>query len=77
MTDDKRRVGAPKKDPRNVRSERMSILLTPNTLEDLRTLVDMKNDTLNNMIHELIEEEVEKNREDLEKYREFMDNLGK
>lgn len=67
--------GAPKKDPDNVRSERLNIVVTPNTLEDLRTLVSMNNDTMNNFIHELIDKEAAKEKDKIERYREFMEDM--
>lgn len=75
MTKETSKRGAPKKDPDNVRCERMGIVLTPNTLRDLRTLVAMNNDSLNNFVHELIEDEVEKNKDKMERYREFMEDM--
>ena len=75
MTKETSKRGAPKKDPDNVRSERMGIVLTPNTLRDLRTLVAMNNDSLNNFVHELIEDEVEKNKDKMERYRDFMEDM--
>ena len=78
MTDDKQvRRGAPKKDPSNVRSERINIVLTPNTLEDLKTLIAMNNESMNNFVHELIDREVERERSKIDKYREFMEDIGK
>ena len=69
------RRGAPLKDPKNVRSERINIILTPNTLEALRTLTALENDSMNNFIHELIDKELEKNKDRIEQYREFMQDL--
>lgn len=78
MTDDKQvRRGAPKKDPSNVRSERINIVLTPNTLENLKTLIAMNNESMNNFVHELIDREVERERSKIDKYREFMEDIGK
>lgn len=78
MTDDKQaRRGAPKKDPKNVRSERINIVLTPNTLENLKTLIAMNNESMNNFVHELIDREVERERSKIDKYREFMEDIGK
>lgn len=71
------RRGAPKKDPNNVRSERINIVLTPNTLEDLKTLIAMNNESMNNFVHELIEKEVEREQVKIDKYREFMEDIGK
>lgn len=72
-----KRVGAPRKDPNNVRSERINIVLTPNTLEGLKTLLAMENDSMNNFVHELIDKEIEKNEERIEEYREFMEKMNK
>lgn len=76
-SDDLKHRGAPKKDPNNVRSERVNIVLTPNTLESLRTLTALKNESMNNFIHELIDNEVEKNKDRIEEYREFMERMNK
>lgn len=76
-SDDLQRRGAPKKDPNNVRSERVNIVLTPNTLESLRTLTALENESMNNFIHELIDNEVEKNKDRIEEYREFMERMNK
>lgn len=71
------RRGAPKKNPNQVRSERINIVLTPDTLEDLKTLVAMNNESMNNFVHELIEKEVEREQGKIDKYREFMEDIGK
>lgn len=76
-SDDLKRRGAPKKDPNNVRSERVNIVLTPNTLNDLKALTALENESMNNFIHELIDKEVEKNKDRLEEYREFMERMNK
>lgn len=69
--------GAPKKDPNNVRSERINVVLTPDTLENLKTLVALNDDSMNNYIHELIDNEVEKKEGRIQKYREFMEEMDK
>lgn len=71
------RRGAPKKDPRQVRSERINIVLTPDTLEDLKTLVAMNDESMNNFVHELIDKEIERERSKIDKYRDFMEDIGK
>lgn len=78
MNDNKQaRRGAPKKDPRNVRSERINLVLTPNTLDDLKTLIAMNDESMNNFIHELIDKEIDRESSKIEKYREFMEDIGK
>lgn len=68
--------GAPKKkDRRNVRSERINIVLTPNTLEDLKTLTALNDESMNNFVHELIDKEIERQKDKIERYREFMQDL--
>ena len=69
--------GAQKKDPNNVRSERINIVLTPDTLDNLKTLVALNDDSMNNYIHELIDDEVEKNKDRIQKYRKFMEEMDK
>lgn len=72
-----RKRGAPKKDPQNVRSERVNVVLTPNTYESLKALATLENDTMNNLIHGLVDSEVEKNRERIDEYVAFMEKMRK
>ena len=76
MTNDTQgRRGAPKKDPAHIRSERVNIVLTPTTLENLRALSGLKNESINNIVHDLIDEEADRNADKIKEYREFMERM--
>ena len=57
------------------RTERVGVILTPETFKNLKLIVAMKNDTINNFIHTLIDAELSKEEDNLKKYVEFIESI--
>jgi len=56
-------------DRREIRSERVSLILSPNNLEALKTLADIKRVTVNELINRLIEAAAKKNASAMAKFK--------
>lgn len=57
------------------RTERVGLALTPETFKGLKTIAAMKNDTMNNFVHALIDAELSKEEDNLKKYVEFIESI--
>lgn len=57
------------------RTERVGLALTPETFKGLKMMVAMKNDTMNNLVHTLIDAELSKEKDNLKKYVEFIKSM--
>ena len=55
------------------RTERIGLVLTPAVSEKIKKLSKCKGESLNGLMHEVIEREIEMNKESLKKYEEFVD----
>lgn len=55
------------------RTERIGLVLTPAVSEKIKKLSKFKGVSLNGLMHEVIEREIEMNKESLKKYEEFVD----
>lgn len=57
------------------RTERVGLALTPETFKGLKMMAAMKNDTMNNFVHTLIDAELSKEEDNLKKYVEFIESI--
>lgn len=57
------------------RTERVGLALTPETFKGLKMMAAMKNDTMNNFVHTLIDAELSKEEDNLKKYVEFIESM--
>lgn len=75
MTQKKKRGAPVRLEPHEIRNKRINVVLSQETLEGLKDLSALNNESVNGTINNLIINEIERNQDRLEKYREFMKDL--